>query len=102
MKHLIHKLDTLKAEQNAVSRECHKNEKLGVVICEKISQSVSAREASKYKLHVQEVGQITSLLLGLGGRLAKIENSLSNLPENCQDDKVNDHTNSSILTYVLT
>lgn len=79
-KHLIQKLDKLKIEQNAVRRECLSNEELGDTISEKVLRFVTPREASKYKSYVKEIGQITSLLLGLGERLAKVENSLFDMP----------------------
>ena len=31
----------------------------------------------KYRLHVEEIDKITSLLLGLSGRLARTENSIA-------------------------
>ncbi|XP_065211556.1 protein Shroom isoform X2 [Planococcus citri] len=76
VKHLTRQLEMLKSELDAISQESRQNEELGAMIWQQIMQSLSAREASKYKLHFQEVGQITSLLLGLGARLAKVENSL--------------------------
>lgn len=69
----------LKSELDAISQDSRQNEELGMMIWQQIIQSLSAREASKYKLHFQEVGQITSLLLSLGARLAKVENLLQDL-----------------------
>lgn len=59
--------------------ECRINDSLGEVISKKVAKLVSANEAAKYKLHIEEIGHITSLLLGLSGRLAKVENSLLEL-----------------------
>ena len=39
-------------------------------------QSAAPNECEKYKLLVEETDKITSLLLGLSGRLARTENSL--------------------------
>ena len=41
----------------------------------------------KYKLHVEEVDKITSLLLGLSSRLARSEISLINLKKNWNEDE---------------
>ena len=71
--------------------ECRVNDELGDMISQKVTKCVSAPEAAKYKLHIQEIGHITSLLLGLSGRLAKVENSLFEVIENngSQCEKVN-------------
>ena len=45
-------------------------------------------EIEKYKLHINEIDTITSILLKLSGRLAKIENDLLLLSDNDQANKV--------------
>lgn len=58
------------------------------MISKKVAKLVSANEAAKYKLHIEEIGHITSLLLGLSGRLAKVENSLYEVAVDNQNEKV--------------
>lgn len=85
---LDQRLNLLKAEQAAIVEECRINDALGDVISQKVTKCVNAHEAAKYKLHIQEIGHITSLLLGLSGRLAKVENSLLELTDVTQNEKV--------------
>ena len=52
----------------------------------------------KYKLHVEEVDKITSLLLGLSSRLARSEISLINLKKNwSEDEEVSEEGLTSIM-----
>lgn len=77
---LDRKVVVLKAEQEAVKEEGELNETLGAKVASRISAVARPAEASKYRLHVEEVGKITSLLLGLSGRLARAENALHGMP----------------------
>lgn len=77
---LDRKLVVLKAEQEAVREEGEVNEALGARVAARVSAVARPPEASKYRLHVEEVGKITSLLLGLSGRLARAENALYGMP----------------------
>ncbi|OXU25678.1 hypothetical protein TSAR_006866 [Trichomalopsis sarcophagae] len=74
------KLVVLRAEQEAVREEGEVNEALGSRVQARIAALAKPAEASKYRLHVEEVGKITSLLLGLSGRLARAENALYGMP----------------------
>jgi hypothetical protein len=76
MVRLDKKLVVLRAEQEAVREEGEVNEALGSRVGTRVADVASSAEASKYRLHVEEVGKITSLLLGLSGRLARVENAL--------------------------
>ena len=49
------------------------------------STTVTRKDREKFRVHVQEIDKITSLLLGLSGRLARAENALANLPEDAPD-----------------
>lgn len=80
MVRLDKKLVVLRAEQEAVREEGELNEALGARVSSRISELARPAEASKYRLHVEEVGKITSLLLGLSGRLARAENALYDMP----------------------
>lgn len=89
MMRLDKKLIVLRAEQEAVREEGEVNEALGARVASRVSAVARPAEASKYRLHVEEVGKITSLLLGLSGRLARAENALYGMPA--------DHTERKIL-----
>lgn len=80
MMRLDRKLVVLRAEQEAVREEGEVNESLGARVAARISAVARPPEASKYRNHVEEVGKITSLLLGLSGRLARAENALYGMP----------------------
>lgn len=70
------KLEILKAEREAIKEEMRLNQELGVEVTQEVEARASLAEAEKYKLHVEEIDKITSLLLGLSGRLARAENAL--------------------------
>merc|ERR1712150_349575 len=70
------KLEVLRAEQKSLKGEKKINEELGRQVTVKVMQSAAPNECEKYKLLVEETDKITSLLLGLSGRLARTENSL--------------------------
>lgn len=76
------KLEILRAEQLALADEAGLNEELGAAVAVQVARVARPHEATKYRLHVEEVGKITSLLLGLSGRLARAENALFGLPGN--------------------
>ncbi|XP_023248339.1 protein Shroom [Copidosoma floridanum] len=82
------KLVVLRAEQEAVREEGEVNEGLGARVGTRVTTVARPAEASKYKLHVEEVGKITSLLLGLSGRLARAENALYGMPADHAERKV--------------
>lgn len=74
------KLVVLRVEQEAVREESEVNEALGTRVASRISALAQPTETSKYRVHVEEVGKITSLLFGLSGRLARAENALYGMP----------------------
>ncbi|XP_008208251.1 protein Shroom [Nasonia vitripennis] len=82
------KLVVLRAEQEAVREEGEVNEALGSRVQARIAALAKPAEASKYRLHVEEVGKITSLLLGLSGRLARAENALYGMPADHPERKI--------------
>lgn len=88
MMRLDKKLVVLRAEQEAVREEGEVNETLGARVATRISAVARPAEASKYRLHVEEVGKITSLLLGLSGRLARAENALYGMPADHAERKI--------------
>jgi len=80
MARLDRKLQVLRGEHLVVTEESRVNDELGESVAVQVSRLAQPQEASKYRLHVEEVGKITSLLLGLSGRLARAENALMGLP----------------------
>ena len=71
------KLEVLRAELTSLKTETRSNEEVGRQITVKVMQVAQPNECEKYKLHVEEIDKITSLLLGLSGRLAKAENAFA-------------------------
>lgn len=78
---LDRKLEVLRGEQLVVSDECKINDELGENVETHINRVARPHEVAKFRLHVEEVGKITSLLLGLSGRLARAENALMSMAE---------------------
>ncbi|XP_065350757.1 protein Shroom isoform X1 [Cloeon dipterum] len=76
---LSKKLEILKEEQTVMAMEIKINEMLGLGLQDRLKEASKHQEAAKLALHVDEVGKITSLLLGLSGRLARVENALVGL-----------------------
>ncbi|KAK3866783.1 hypothetical protein Pcinc_027696 [Petrolisthes cinctipes] len=70
------KLEILRAEREAIKEEMRLNQELGLEVTSKVEARARLAESEKYKLHVEEIDKITSLLLGLSGRLARAENAL--------------------------
>ncbi|KAK7867114.1 hypothetical protein R5R35_005835 [Gryllus longicercus] len=85
---LDRKLEVLREERLLVSEESRVNEELGASVAAQVSRLAHPHEAAKYRLHVEEVGKITSLLLALSGRLARAENALMGLPLNHAERKI--------------
>merc|ERR1712203_727941 len=71
------KLEVLRAELTNLKTETKTNEEVGRQITVKVMQVARPNECEKYKLHVEEIDKITSLLLGLAARLARAENAFA-------------------------
>ena len=69
-------MERLTDEQVSLKSENKVNEELGRQVTIRVMQTASPNECDKYKLHVEETDKITSLLLGLTGRIARTENLL--------------------------
>ncbi|KAG5884833.1 hypothetical protein JTB14_029430 [Gonioctena quinquepunctata] len=85
---LDRKLEVLRGEQLVVSDECKINDELGENVEAHINRLARPHEVAKYRLHVEEVGKITSLLLGLSGRLARAENALMGMAEDHPERRI--------------
>lgn len=81
MSRLDRKLEVLRGEQLVVLDECKINDELGENVENHIHRVARPQETAKFRLHVEEVGKITSLLLSLSGRLARAENALMGMSD---------------------
>ncbi|XP_069965296.1 protein Shroom isoform X2 [Bactrocera oleae] len=88
MKQLNRKIRILNKEQTTLKAEAELNDELGNSLVGKLTDKVRPIEATKCRTYIDDVGQITSLLLSLSERLARIENSLSSVSaENSAEKK---------------
>lgn len=76
------KLEILRTEQLEIREEIQSNEQLGHQVIDRVKEAAKRNEFDKFKLHVEEIEKITSLLLGLSGRLARAENALMGFAQN--------------------
>lgn len=83
------RLDTFKENQRTINEEAEDNKILGLKLVDIIESNGESNEIEKFKLHINEIDTITSILLKLSSRLAKIENDLLILPENNDQLKTN-------------
>ena len=84
---LERKLSALRARQSELKDRAKRNEEAGARVAVRVMRSARPNECDKYKLHVEEVDKITSLLIGLAGRLARAENAVA-MAEGGQEEKV--------------
>jgi len=78
---LSRKLEILRKEQESIGEEIRGNDALGETVVERVRVTAKRNEFDKLKLHVEEIGKITSLLLSLSGRLARAETALLGLSQ---------------------
>lgn len=100
MSRLDSKLTLLRSVQVDLNEESRGNDRLGEALATRLASEARPAETAKYKLHVQEVGHITSLLLGLSGRLARAENALIGLRED-HCDRVSIFFLLPVATYIV-
>eukprot|EP00095_Tigriopus_kingsejongensis_P005933 maker-scaffold316_size209483-snap-gene-1.28 protein:Tk05933 transcript:maker-scaffold316_size209483-snap-gene-1.28-mRNA-1 annotation:"protein shroom" len=79
------KIDILKGEQVTLKAETKLNEDLGREISVQVMQTAQPNECDKFKLHLEEIDKISSLIFGLSGRLARAENAMLCLSNDCDD-----------------
>ncbi|XP_043233626.1 nascent polypeptide-associated complex subunit alpha, muscle-specific form-like isoform X2 [Amphibalanus amphitrite] len=84
---LARQLAALREEQRAVEEEAAANAALGAAVAARVEQLARPSEAERYRAAVDQVSTITSLLLGLAGRLARTEAALDALPPHCPEEK---------------
>ena len=89
----------LRAELTHLKAESKTNEEAGRQVTVKVMQVAQPNECEKYKLHVEEIDKITSLLHGLAGRLARADNSYALCSE--ASEKVNIHQRQFLKSFFL-
>ena len=94
LRSLKKRLESLKENQRIIHEETEDNKILGAKLISIIESTAEPNEIEKFKLHINEIDTITSVLLKLSSRLAKVENDLSSLPENSEQIKVRRSRNS--------
>ena len=77
MNHLSNNLKMLNSEQLNVQEQAAANEVLGSELLSKMSDRMRPSETTRVRTYIDDVGHITSLLLSLSERLAKIDNTLT-------------------------
>ncbi|XP_056638941.1 protein Shroom-like isoform X2 [Diorhabda sublineata] len=82
------KLEVLRSEQLIVGDECRINDELGENVEVHINRVARPYEVAKFRLHVEEIGKITSLLLSLSGRLARAENALMGMSDDDPERRI--------------
>ncbi|ELU03935.1 hypothetical protein CAPTEDRAFT_173104 [Capitella teleta] len=82
------KIEILSDEKKSLNEDLGENKKLGKQVTLVVEQKCqSKQELNKYKLYVDELDQVTYLLLKLSGRLAKAENALNMLPDHASESE---------------
>lgn len=79
MASISRKLEVLRSARLSLREEASQNEQLGRTLGSRVDQLARPAERDKYRLHVDELDKIVSLLLSLSGRLARVHNALAGL-----------------------
>ncbi|XP_075738181.1 shroom isoform X2 [Rhipicephalus microplus] len=79
MASISRKLDVLRSARLSLREEASQNELLGRALGSRVDQLARPAERDKYRLHVDELDKIVSLILSLSGRLARVHNALAGL-----------------------
>ncbi|KAL1433125.1 hypothetical protein MTO96_002088 [Rhipicephalus appendiculatus] len=79
MASISRKLDVLRSARLSLREEASQNEQLGRALGSRVDQLARPAERDKYRLHVDELDKIVSLILSLSGRLARVHNALAGL-----------------------
>ncbi|CAM4916125.1 unnamed protein product [Rotaria socialis] len=81
----------LKENQRTINEEIEDNKNLGIKLLNIIESNAESSEIEKFKLHIDEIDTITSILLKLSTRLARVENDLLMISSS------NEHTKASLI-----
>ena len=97
------KLTDLNAQKLSVEECIRQNEALGQGITCLVETRATSKEHSKFKLHIEDIDKITSLLVSLSGRLARVESSIISLEQDgdSNNERVSyNYSKTSILEYL--
>lgn len=72
------KLVDLNRHKIVLEDSIRENDSLGQGLLSLVETRANPREISKFKMHIEDLDKMTSLLVCLSGRLARVESSLSN------------------------
>nr|XP_009685552.1 PREDICTED: protein Shroom3 [Struthio camelus australis] len=84
---LTHKLEILKEAKEGLLTDIKMNNALGEEVELLISELCKPNEFDKYKMFIGDLDKVVNLLLSLSGRLARVENVLSSLGENANNEE---------------
>ncbi|XP_003221894.2 protein Shroom3 isoform X1 [Anolis carolinensis] len=86
---LSHKMETLKDAKESLLADIKLNNALGEEVEVLVSGLCKPNEFEKYKMFIGDLDKLVSLLLSLSGRLARVENVLSSLSEDADNQERN-------------
>ena len=75
LKHACLRIDTQRKHQKLLKESTKNNEDVGKEVLAELKQVCQQQEIDKVKLFTEEVDKITSLIIGLSSRLAKVNAS---------------------------
>lgn len=84
---LTHKLEILKEAKEGLLADIKMNNALGEEVELLISTLCKPNEFDKYKMFIGDLDKVVNLLLSLSGRLARVENVLSSLGDNANNEE---------------
>ncbi|XP_030348474.1 protein Shroom3 isoform X2 [Strigops habroptila] len=84
---LTHKLEILKEAKEGLLADIKMNNALGEEVELLISKLCKPNEFDKYKMFIGDLDKVVNLLLSLSGRLARVENVLSSLGEDTNNEE---------------
>lgn len=86
---LTHKLESLQEAKRSLLMDIKLNNTLGEEVEALISERCKPNEFDKYKMFIGDLDKVVNLLLSLSGRLARVENVLSNLGDDASNEERN-------------
>nr|XP_020660896.1 protein Shroom3 [Pogona vitticeps] len=89
IKSLTTKMETLKEAKESLMADIKLNNALGEEVEALISGLCKPNEFEKYRMFIGDLDKLVSLLLSLSGRLARVENVLSSLSEDADNQERN-------------
>ena len=99
LKHACLRIDTQRKHQQLLRETTKTNEEVGKEMMAELKAVCHQQESDKVKLFTEEVDKITSLIIGLSSRLAKIKvaNTLtSTTNSSLQDEKLQVNTSPAL------